>query len=650
VISHADGGGKTLRDGLLMKANLRKGTSVQLAEGRHLNLRVSSSGRFLAALQESESMQPFPDKPIGEITAPFRRLVIFDLKTGINKLVASDFDVSDGSMEWSPSGDVLAYFAGKRGVAEHRKGLYSYTVESGQIQEWPLTGLDLEETRFVWFKERLAIVVRAHNKKPRSSSPTSALGSNVDWFLIDPTGGGQNLTAEFDTVSSLPLSVTPKNICLLANGNVWRFAADGKKTNLTPGLTLDHAGYPADSHAGYSQSTILIESGKKIRKYVLVDLAEDARLLTVLAPSPRAKLMAGSVSGGVALFNEKTYENTRLLLLRANGETREIGRLNQYLADIAKPEWKMISYRVKEGRKLQSGMLLPYNYTSQKRYPVVVDIYPGRAPSPRLGIASYLSFDAHELLAAKGYIVFYVANPPDHNRNKNGPLAGMAEVVISGIEALIAQGYADPNRIGLMGFSQGGFASLWLATQTDRFRSIVSINGWADMASHYVEGGVRRTFYFDNSPFHGTSSYYDSVNGSAVGVARTPWQNPEIYFQNSPVFLADRISTPILLIHSDMDMFAVNQYEEMFTALFRLRKEARFVRYWGEGHGPSSPANIRDLWQRVFAWFDQYLDISRDMKGNLLWKGPEVRSRHGSPPLDPKDFARFDEMILNNRK
>jgi hypothetical protein len=74
------------------------------------------------------------------------------------------------------------------------------------------------------------------------------------------------------------------------------------------------------------------------------------------------------------------------------------------------------------------------------------------------------------------------------------------------------------------------------------------------------------------------------------------------------------------------------------------------VRYWGEGHILESSANIRDMWHRVFAWFDEFLDISRDQQGNLVWGGAKVKSRNGSPLLKAEDFARFDDMILKSRK
>ena len=77
---------------------------------------------------------------------------------------------------------------------------------------------------------------------------------------------------------------------------------------------------------------------------------------------------------------------------------------------------------------------------------------------------------------------------------------------------------------------------------------------------------------------------------------------PERYARTSPVARARAITAPVLLVHTDFDYFDMAQYDEMFGALYRAGKEAVYVRYWGEGHGLSSPANIRDLWQRIDAF------------------------------------------------
>ena len=90
-----------------------------------------------------------------------------------------------------------------------------------------------------------------------------------------------------------------------------------------------------------------------------------------------------------------------------------------------------------------------------------------------------------------------------------------------------------------------------------------------------------------------------------VHMGGPPWTDMGRYIRNSPVFAVDRVATPILIVQGDLDYVAIQQGEEFFASLYRQRKRAQFVRYWGEGHTIESPANVRDLWQRIFAWLEQ---------------------------------------------
>src|ERR1051325_2184605 len=96
-----------------------------------------------------------------------------------------------------------------------------------------------------------------------------------------------------------------------------------------------------------------------------------------------------------------------------------------------------------------------------------------------------------------------------------------------------------------------------------------------------------------------------------------------------------------------MDHIPIEQAEEFFNALYRQGKRARFVRYWGEWHYIESPANIRNMWQQIYAWLDEFCDISRDDSGNIIIDGDHVKSRNGAPALKPADFARFEQLIGN---
>jgi dipeptidyl aminopeptidase/acylaminoacyl peptidase len=91
-----------------------------------------------------------------------------------------------------------------------------------------------------------------------------------------------------------------------------------------------------------------------------------------------------------------------------------------------------------------------------------------------------------------------------------------------------------------------------------------------------------------------------------------PWKDLERYIRNSPIAYVDRVQTPVLIMQGDLDYVPIQQGEEFLTALFRQNKRADFVRYWGEDHVLDSPANIRDMWQRIYAWFDAFLPNKPD--------------------------------------
>jgi dipeptidyl aminopeptidase/acylaminoacyl peptidase len=91
-----------------------------------------------------------------------------------------------------------------------------------------------------------------------------------------------------------------------------------------------------------------------------------------------------------------------------------------------------------------------------------------------------------------------------------------------------------------------------------------------------------------------------------------PYLDPDRYIRNSPLFHADQVRTPVLIIHGDLDAIAIQQAEEFFTALHRLGKHARFVRYWGEGHDIRSPANAVDMWTNIHAWLEEHLAPTGD--------------------------------------
>jgi len=194
------------------------------------------------------------------------------------------------------------------------------------------------------------------------------------------------------------------------------------------------------------------------------------------------------------VVQSENADGSSLWLIASHAAPKRIDHINAYVSGLLHPTTKFVTYSVPGKGEIKSEVLLPADYVPGRRYPVVVDIYPG-VPSAQseyfnehsLG-GGFQGFYSPELLAAKGYIVYEPANPTTLAEMSNGiPLYGMTDFVTKGIEALIAQGYADPERISIFGWSQGGISALWLATQTPRFKAVIACNSFADYLREYFE-------------------------------------------------------------------------------------------------------------------------------------------------------------------
>lgn len=164
-------------------------------------------------------------------------------------------------------------------------------------------------------------------------------------------------------------------------------------------------------------------------------------------------------------------------------------------------------------------------------------------------------------------------------------------------------GIADPNRVGVFGHSYGGYSVYGLVTQTQRFRAAIAFAGITDLVAMYGRLDSRYRFSSTINPLSGPAG----LEAQQMRMGAPPWEDPDRYLRNSPFFHAHRVTTPVLMIHGDLDSIPATQAEQFFVALNRLNKRSKLVRYLGEGHGIDSPENVRDFWQHVFSWFEEFL-------------------------------------------
>jgi dipeptidyl aminopeptidase/acylaminoacyl peptidase len=154
-----------------------------------------------------------------------------------------------------------------------------------------------------------------------------------------------------------------------------------------------------------------------------------------------------------------------------------------------------------------------------------------------------------------------------------------------------------------MGQSFGGYSTYGLITLTHRFQAAVAMAGFSDLVS--LAGEFSATARYPEFAHEDPFRMWES---ETAYMGNPPWRDLHRYLVNSPLHYAERVQTPLLIVHGDLDStIPIRQSEEFFSALYRQNKRAMFVRYWGEGHVLESPANIQDLWERILAWFDEFL-------------------------------------------
>ena len=281
------------------------------------------------------------------------------------------------------------------------------------------------------------------------------------------------------------------------------------------------------------------------------------------------------------------YANTRL------GEIEDFDFTNQH------------------GHNIDGRVYLPADFDASKKYPALVYYYGGTSPVGRHFTGRW----PFNLWAAEGYVV-YVLQPNGatgygqafSGRHVNAWGKYSADDIIEGTKAFLkAHSYVDPKRVGNMGASYGGFMTLYLATKTDIFAASMSHAGISNLSSYWG---------------HGWWGYgYSGV----ASRGSFPWNNPELYVEHSPLYHADKITTPLLLIHGNADTnVPVGESHYMYTALKLLGKEVELVEFNGQDHHINTRQARFDWWNTTMAWFDLKLKDEPEWWNSLY---PETKEQ-----------------------
>jgi dipeptidyl aminopeptidase/acylaminoacyl peptidase len=270
-------------------------------------------------------------------------------------------------------------------------------------------------------------------------------------------------------------------------------------------------------------------------------------------------------------------------------------------------ESKIVHWKSRDGMTIEGLLTLPIGYVSNRPVPLLVAIHGGPSGAFSAAFAPQfatgptpLSMEVYppQLFAERGYAMFMPnirgsGGYGEHFRKLIMRDWGGADLddVLDGVDDLVRQGVADPERLGILGWSYGGFMTASAITKTHRFKAAQIGAGASDLISLY-----------------GTSNQPDQIAGYLGG---PPWSNYELYRDRSPVYHAVDIVTPTLIQQGELDTaIPKGQAEELYRALQVRGVPVEFAVYPRSGHSPTEPRQNLDVWTRSIAWFDSWLAVN----------------------------------------
>jgi dipeptidyl aminopeptidase/acylaminoacyl peptidase len=515
---------------------------------------------------------------------------------------------------WSPDGKTIAVLFTEN--ATRAAGpLVAETPETGEIKD-------------AFFEQRLALVDLATGDF-RQISPADMYVYEYDWSpdstrfaIIAAPGNGDNnwYIAQLYTLDAGPLGLIKpiykpplqianpawspdgKKIAFIAGlmsdepsvgGDIYTIAATGgEAANLTPDMKAT-----ANSLAWTPEGKIFF--GETVEADAAVAAIDPAsgRIDTLWRGQEQvsAGLWGTNISiardGKTSAVIRSSLSDPPEILAGPIGYWRQVTHRNSAV----KPAWgeaKSIHWK-SDGYDVQGWLIYPRDFDPAKKYPMIVEVHGG--PGAAVQSEWPHSGDFAIALAGSGYFVF---QPNPRGSFGQGEAFTRANVrdfgygdfrdVLAGVDEALRTAPIDPNRLGLTGWSYGGFMTMWGVTQTNRFKAAMAGAGIANLLSYYGQNKIDQWMI----PFFGKSVYDD----------------PEVYAKSSPITFIKNVKTPTLVIVGDSDgECPTPQSYEFWHALKTLGVETQLVVYEHEGHHFVKSDHQRDRIRRTVAWFDAHL-------------------------------------------
>lgn len=611
-------------DTMVVRVNVATGARSVLERGSITDIAASADRRRLAIVMRGPVSQPLPDQRVDIAFLSRRsRLVVTDLQSGHSRDICATCDVLPNLLAWSSSGQELLFFARRDGQTWEEGLLLRMADASEPVAAIPpslrgevsVVGGSAIVVRAGWAGSDVVVFARDGASQPPA------------WHRLRPQGplrlpGGPSdrlLTATRDN----NISVIDGHLVRSTDGRPAQRLLEGRVTGVGA-EALDPYSVGNRFYFNVELDTLppLIIARGESRRVVGVSNDSGRVNWTVMLPTPETQLLASAPRSGATLYLRNDLKGVgTLTFAEPGGRTVTVDRINRHLSETDVMRRVAIRSIGPDGSQLTHWLTVP---PGRARPPLIVIPYPGflrgDGPPPAHNPSLFNPVANPSLFVSAGYAVLEPSMPLEaaarssataetttgrlvveagvgSDQASEDPFETMTRTVLGAIDAAAATGRIDPTRVAVYGHSYGAYAAVAMATRTDRFAAIVAADGVYDLAATYGRIVPQTDLAETGIVLAMTFGWFETGQG---GLGLPPWQIPEVYRRRSPYYSVDRIRTPVMLIQGELDYTPYSEAERMFMALYRLNRDAVLVRYGGEGHVSSSPANIRDQWTRTF--------------------------------------------------
>lgn len=370
--------------------------------------------------------------------------------------------------------------------------------------------------------------------------------------------------------------------------------------------------YIMDFHWAPEGSSIFVEYPDGVTWIMARISISDLNLVRLSREEPAVRMLLTVSRTGAMAWQESRPDRCGIIRITTKaGSSYILLDFNPQIRTWELGEQEVVVWKNHRGDAMEGVLIKPVGYKKGHTYPLIVDAYPGQSDNFKGS-----PMDGNQSWASHGEAVFWPNARAPHvqvgrfkseayDHEAQGPTGWSITVddVTSGVDELVHRGIADPERMALYGFSNGGGIVNYLVTSTHRFKCAVSVGG-------ALSDWLRPAMLDPHSWIESEEKGLD------------PWNNLNALVQLSAVFRLDQVTTPMLLADGDMDGNFLLDNIEMYNGLRHFGRPVTFLRYPNQGHGFTGNA-LRDFWERESAYFDRCLLPSQALGVQLTPSSPD---------------------------